>query len=339
MGQLVQAQVVTTGPQGTMVKIGQQGYLLQLPIDVEAGQTLDLQVFQTTPVLTLRLMTDTNGAPPTATQVNLSHSEALTILAESLPSPSASSAPPLLATPGAANAQDMGRAIATLIQEQFENPQTPGATLAAAGTSSPIDSEGPAFDPTSLSLATLPSTEANSAGGALPASGAANASASLVNDTAHASASSLVAFASGPAAPSSAASAISNPPGSSGQATDAAALAASARPPATASTLSPASWQGQVFPGLAAEVQIEPDHKRAAFDAPSLNAWRATLKLTLPHLGQVNAQVMWNMGGLRIHVDASDAQTAEQLRDGSGDLLETLRSLEMRVQSMGVRHA
>jgi hypothetical protein len=88
-----------------------------------------------------------------------------------------------------------------------------------------------------------------------------------------------------------------------------------------------------------ADVQIEPDRKRTAFEAPALNAWRATLKVTMPNLGTINAVVLWNTAGLRINVDAAEATSADQMRSSSADLLETLRSLDMRVQSLGVRHA
>jgi hypothetical protein len=121
-------------------------------------------------------------------------------------------------------------------------------------------------------------------------------------------------------------------------ATAAAALIASPRPNATASILAPAIWQGAVWPDQTVHIQIEPDRKHSAFDTPSLNAWRATLKLTLPNLGQINAQVAWSTAGLRIHVDADSSASAEQLRDSSSDLLETLRSLNLRIQSLGVRH-
>jgi hypothetical protein len=210
---------------------------------------------------------------------------------------------PLVSTLEMAHTADLAGALALQIKRQFEDQAPAPAPMATRpNTTSPATPHGPqnegAFD------------------GAVPPSVGfaplANRPESAVHGTALAQNSSSPAFF-----PSN---------------------TASSRPNPVASALEPAVWCGHVWSGQTASITIEPDQREAPFEAPALNRWNATLKLTLPHLGQINAKVDWSTPGLTIRVAASETTSADLLRQRSSELLSTLRSLEMRVQAIGVTH-
>lgn len=339
IGQLISARVVGFSARSTLVALDQGLYALKLPLATTLGQTLDLQVFQTSPGLTFRLVTNPDLPPSDATEVTLGAGAAgpgdpglpvYQSAAATLQSPSvAPGVPSYMSSQGS-----VASTIAAQLQTQFEAQALDSVGSTSSGQAPEAASSAPATGATapSLSPATPGSTTGAHASPAIPQGPSVETSpsvlATLRDPTESASTPTLPSV---PSAPNGTSSALL---GSS--ATDA---APTTRPNALASTLSPATWQGQVWPGQTADVQIEPDRKRTAFEAPALNAWRATLKVTLPNLGAINAVVLWNTAGLRINVDASEATSADQMRSSSADLLETLRSLDMRVQSLGVRHA
>lgn len=331
VGQLVTGRVVGNNVDGALVQIGAKLYSLSLPTPPQMGQTLNLQVFTTAPNPSFRLVSDLDTPPAASTQVQIGTPDSVAAVLQTVVAARPIDLQSLLNATHMADSADLGQTMATQIQQQFEmqtgspsqsaGPSSSGS-LPAPGAQVPVTSAPTAFAQAQIG----PSTTMQNAPVSTPPN-AAIASEPLSAKSADALS---TGFESTPTTviAASAASTLS---------TD---MSAAARPAnATASTLSPAIWQGQVWSGQLAELVIEPDRKRSAFEAPSLNAWRASLKLTLPQLGQINAQIEWNTAGLRISVDAADASSAEQLKRGSADLLDTLRALDLRVQSMGVRHA
>jgi hypothetical protein len=344
LGQLVSGQVLGFSGNNALVSISQQLYALQLPVDASVGDTLELQVLQTAPGLAFRLVNNPDVPPAAATEVSLSQGStpAAPAAGQNEPNPATSpGAATLLAAPGSPASGGIGEAIATALQSQFEQQagQASGPLIESAGLPAgiPVAVEGAPRGPASAisQAGSIASSAPSPAPGASPTLAATGTQALLAPDMARGS-------AAGPSQampPQTPAAALASLDATSGAHASSSVSPEAFRPNVTASTLSPAIWQGQVWPGQLAEVQIEPDRRRQAFEAPSLNAWRATLKLSLPQLGTINALVTWNTAGLRIDLAASDATSAVHLQEGTSDLLETLRSLDMRVQSIGVRHA
>jgi hypothetical protein len=349
IGQIINARVVGFSGGNTVVALEQGLYALKLPLATTLGQTLDLQVFQTSPGLTFRLVTNPDLPPSDAAEVTLGAAAAgpsdpeLPVspsTAEALQSPSVAPGVPY----DVSSQGSLARTIAAQLQTQFEAQGLEPVDSPSSGQAPEAASSAPAAGATDPSV-TDPSVTDPSFSPATPASMAATRESPAITQGPSLETSSNVLATPRDPTESASTPALPSVPsaqnGASGTLLGASATttAPTTRPNALASTLSPATWQGQVWPGQMADVQIEPDRKRTAFEAPALNAWRATLKLTLPNLGTINAVVLWNTAGLRINVDASEATSADQMRSSSADLLETLRSLDMRVQSLGVRHA
>jgi hypothetical protein len=82
-------------------------------------------------------------------------------------------------------------------------------------------------------------------------------------------------------------------------------------------------WQGQAWPGQALEWRIEePPERNAAHDEPT--PWTTHLRLTLPRLGEVNAELALSARQVRVRLAAQTGVTAGALRDAHGKLTEAL---------------
>ncbi|MGZ3182398.1 MAG: flagellar hook-length control protein FliK [Telluria sp.] len=85
-------------------------------------------------------------------------------------------------------------------------------------------------------------------------------------------------------------------------------------------------WQGQLWPGTAAQWQIQrdaPERQDSGGGAPE-PAWRSGMRLRFGALGEINATVVLHQGQARIQVEAGDEPTATLLRAHAAALAEAL---------------
>jgi len=95
------------------------------------------------------------------------------------------------------------------------------------------------------------------------------------------------------------------------------------------------SWHGQAWPGTPLEWRIEepPEHDTArAEPAP----WTTHLRLTLPRLGEVSAELGLSAGRVRLRLAADDGVAAGLLRDGQGALADALREAGLTLSGFSV---
>jgi hypothetical protein len=82
-------------------------------------------------------------------------------------------------------------------------------------------------------------------------------------------------------------------------------------------------WQGQAWPGQALEWRIEePPERGASHDDPT--PWTTHLRLTLPRLGEVSAELGLSAGYVRLRLAAQAGASADALRDARSELTEAL---------------
>ena len=97
------------------------------------------------------------------------------------------------------------------------------------------------------------------------------------------------------------------------------------------------SWQGQVWPGQEMRWEIEEDathHGQPGEDAPS--HWQTRLRLTLPNLGEVDAQIRLQGNQISLVLGAGSALTQDLLRTSAGALRSQLDEAGLALASMGV---
>ena len=82
-------------------------------------------------------------------------------------------------------------------------------------------------------------------------------------------------------------------------------------------------WQGQLWPGQTMDwrlqQQAEPQHQTHQ-ETCSERAWRSTLKLSLPTLGDITAKLILHEGQLRLSLSASVPATARVLAQNRSQL-------------------
>lgn len=90
-------------------------------------------------------------------------------------------------------------------------------------------------------------------------------------------------------------------------------------------------WQGQIWPGQDLDWKIEPDSDPNAEHPQGASPirWKSTLKLTLPMLGEIHAQLILGPQGCQISLISEAHQVAE--------IKNALPSLGMRLQDAGIR--
>jgi flagellar hook-length control protein FliK len=82
-------------------------------------------------------------------------------------------------------------------------------------------------------------------------------------------------------------------------------------------------WQGQAWPGQALEWRIEdPPPRDAAQDEPT--PWTTHLRLSLPRLGEVRAEINLSAGRVRVHLAAQAQAPAGALRAAQNQLNQAL---------------
>lgn len=84
-------------------------------------------------------------------------------------------------------------------------------------------------------------------------------------------------------------------------------------------------WQGQVWPGQNMEWEIEePDQERRNDDGEPDPRWNTTLRLTLPSLGGVEAQLHLTPAGVAVRLIADSEATRDTLDAAQGRLADAL---------------
>jgi hypothetical protein len=89
------------------------------------------------------------------------------------------------------------------------------------------------------------------------------------------------------------------------------------------------SWQGQVWPGMQMQWEIldpnqHPDH--TGDNEEPTKFWRSSLRLTLPKLGDVEAQLVLGPQGLTVLIDTDNPASAENMRIAGPRLNDALAS-------------
>ncbi|NTV11811.1 MAG: flagellar hook-length control protein FliK [Zoogloea sp.] len=96
-------------------------------------------------------------------------------------------------------------------------------------------------------------------------------------------------------------------------------------------------WQGQVWPGQTMEWEIEePPDERSAAGQEQEESWNTTLRLTLPRLGGVEAQLHLTPAGVAVRLQADDPAAIEALRTGGGWLSDALAAVDVPLTGMVV---
>lgn len=96
----------------------------------------------------------------------------------------------------------------------------------------------------------------------------------------------------------------------------------------------PFVWQGQVWPGQVADWRVqEREHERADDEAAG-QKWRSQLRLALPRLGAVSADLDVGALGLRIRLRSVSPDTLAELKAAMPELAQRLRSAELNLSSI-----
>ena len=97
------------------------------------------------------------------------------------------------------------------------------------------------------------------------------------------------------------------------------------------------AWQGQVWPGQEMRWEIEEDARNRAQDndEPAEN-WRTRLKLTLPALGGVNAQIQIHGEELILAISVDNAQARTLMQTESDNLRQQLHAAGLTATSIGI---
>jgi hypothetical protein len=117
--------------------------------------------------------------------------------------------------------------------------------------------------------------------------------------------------------------------------------AAAASPQATtaATPLDPRllAFVGWAWPDQAIEIEVDRRAKNPAM-SEYMRSCTVSLRLSLPVSGRIRGLLSSSTAGLSIDLEVEREDTAIKMRSESGDFLDLMKSLEMRVTSMVVRH-
>lgn len=97
------------------------------------------------------------------------------------------------------------------------------------------------------------------------------------------------------------------------------------------------AFQAQVWPGQNATLEIEDSDENNAGDADKENAaWKTTLRLTLPHLGGVQARLALDAQGIRIALSADSGDVVRTLADQRATLSAAMDAASIPVKELQV---
>jgi flagellar hook-length control protein FliK len=97
------------------------------------------------------------------------------------------------------------------------------------------------------------------------------------------------------------------------------------------------SWQGQVWPGQEMRWEIEEERaRREQTSDETASNWQTRLRLTLPNLGEVDAQIRLQGNQITLALSAGDTGTQELLRTSTDTLRSQLDGAGLMLASVGV---
>lgn len=100
------------------------------------------------------------------------------------------------------------------------------------------------------------------------------------------------------------------------------------------------AWHAQLWPGQTMQWEIdapfERDAQAASTDTP--DEWRTRLKLVLPRLGEVSAQISLSGDRVQLRLTAHDESTAQSLRAARTGLGEAFEAAGLRLDAALVQH-
>ena len=334
-GQKLMAEIQTLLPNGTYrALINQRNITLALPFSAKSGDTLELQVTETDGKLALAVLSRPDGeAGKSATATSATLSRAGQLISSLLSNPrdakNGLNALPLngnqaLASSPPGNAQDLLPMLKQAITQSgmfYESHQAEWVEGRLAKAALLQEPQGKLSSPEALAAARgdLAATNQRVATEPAPSSRVADLAQSL--------------NASGESAKTSAgAQAIQN---------TAQPVAPQAQPivqqQLDALATQNFSWQGQVWPGQDMRWEIDEDAARSGpDDDEATSKWTTRLHLTLPHLGEVDAQVRLNGNQISLALSAGNEETRALMRAASFDLRSQLDEAGLTLASLGV---
>ena len=97
------------------------------------------------------------------------------------------------------------------------------------------------------------------------------------------------------------------------------------------------SWQGQIWPGQEMRWEIEEDAaRRDTGEDETAAKWATRLHLTLPNLGQVDAQIRLQGNEITLSMTAGSEETRALMRASGVALRSQLDQAGLTLASMGV---
>lgn len=102
-------------------------------------------------------------------------------------------------------------------------------------------------------------------------------------------------------------------------------------------------WQFQAWPGMNVQWSlVDPDQEEggSAAQGDEIKAWRSNLRLQLPNLGEIDAQLILSPQGLSIRLDTDNQATAQQMKLASQNLVDAMEASGISMNSLMVsQHA
>jgi flagellar hook-length control protein FliK len=97
------------------------------------------------------------------------------------------------------------------------------------------------------------------------------------------------------------------------------------------------SWQGQIWPGQDMRWEIDEDASRGGQDEDNTAPrWTTRINLTLPHLGEVSAQIRLQGNQITLAMSAESSETRSLLRASTVALRNQLNEAGLTLASVGV---
>ena len=99
------------------------------------------------------------------------------------------------------------------------------------------------------------------------------------------------------------------------------------------------AWQVQLWPGQQLDWEIDAPFEREARTADGeMPEWRTRLRLTLPHLGEVSAELSINGNRVGLRLQADDSEHATQLKVARPALAVSLEAAGLQLTQATVDH-
>lgn len=98
------------------------------------------------------------------------------------------------------------------------------------------------------------------------------------------------------------------------------------------------SWNGQIWPGQNMAWQVTEERQEGHDREAPPAAWQSRLKLDLPLLGQVDANLRLTPAGVQISFQVQKAETENQMKVQGKMLHDALKAGGISLLSMTVKH-